>query len=827
MALNGNLTGSSQFFSDELFYNDVATQSLRLDNSASSLLTRTPSAGNRKTWTWSAWIKRGDIGRDQDFFTAEGSGGQLYAIMITSGNQLQIYAASAVLLLSNQLLRDVSAWYHIVVKSDTTQGTASDRLKIYLNGSEITSFATDNRGSYAQNTDYGINSNVKHNIGSNQAGGNFGDYYIAEVNFVDGTAYDASHFGETKNGVWIPKKYTGSYGTQGFHLEFKQTGDGSSTASSSTIGADTANSNHYKDTNLDAYDSNMPDSPENNFPTLSPIAKIVHNSPGDLSDGNLKFTLQNANCQSTFTFNATQTGKYYWEVLYASTTANNYQAVTLPKGHHYIRNAFSGSTTTDGGIALYFDDGTTYKEGANAAGTGGAINAGSIIQFKLDLDNQTLQFGVNNSYITALDLPASSGGWIAGGVQSAGTGATRVLIMNYGQDSSFVGEKTAQGNSDANGIGDFYYAVPSGFLAVCTANLPEPAIGPTSDSQSDDNFNTVLYTGSASSPNAITGVGFQPDWVWIKKRSAAVSHAIFDSSRGVTSAGATNKAIGSDRVDAEGNGNGGLSVFGSDGFTLVDGTSGSYPRSLVNDNATYVAWNWKANGGTTSSNTDGDVTSTVQANTTAGFSIVIWTQGSGQTDVGHGLGAVPDMIIGKTRTPSSGNWGWHTFHKDLGVSKYLFLNATTAATTSSNIFNPVNSTVFGSSQFLFQASTPNVAYCFKSVEGYSKFGIYFGNGNADGTFVHLGFRPAWVMLKRTDSADDWEIMDSKRSEINGRRAYLFANTTDAEATSLADRIDFLSNGFKARVNASTFNTNGGAYIYMAFAEAPFKYANAR
>ena len=319
------------------------------------------------------------------FFTAEGSGAQLFAIMITSGDQIQIYAASAVLLLSNQLLRDTSAWYHIVVKSDTTQGTASDRLKIYLNGSEVTSFATDNRGSYAQNTDYGINSNVKHNIGSNQAGGNFGDYYIAEVNFVDGTAYDASYFGETKNGVWIPKKYTGSYGTQGFRLEFKQTGDGSSTASSSTIGADTSgNGNHYKDTNLDAHDPNMPDSPENNFATLNPLYYLTAST--HLSEGNLQLTHEatahRANAGTMFS----KTGKWYFEVRNKTDTSSS--SVALGVGLQDIRKILTYSTG-DNNYIYYCNNNsplTSLNTTTNSLGSFVA-GAGDIMQVAYDADS--------------------------------------------------------------------------------------------------------------------------------------------------------------------------------------------------------------------------------------------------------------------------------------------------------------------------------------------------------------------------------------------------------------------------------------------------------
>ena len=824
MALLGNLTGSSQFFSDELFYNGVATQSLRLDNSASSLLTRTPSAGNRKTWTWSAWIKRGDIGRDQDFFTAEGSGGQLYAIMVTDGDQLQIYAASAVLLLSNQLLRDTSAWYHIVVKSDTTQGTASDRLKIYLNGSEVTSFATDNRGSYAQNTDYGINSNVKHNIGSNQAGGNFGDYYIAEVNFVDGTAYDASYFGETKNGVWIPKKYTGSYGTQGFRLEFKQTGDGSSTASSSTIGADTSgNGNHYKDTNLDAHDSNMPDSPENNFCTMNDINA---SSNVTMSNGNLT-TVTSSAIEAVVATLGVSSGKWYWEVHINANATESFLGITTPRHNN------DGASFYDSNQLLFRDDNGSVYYSTLTSRSLPAFEINDIVKIKLDLDNQTMEYSINDgSYvgsITLTDFNSHVAGetWLpTTKVGASGGSGSFNHTYNFGQDSSFAGTKTAQGNTDANGIGDFYYAPPSGFLALCTSNLPEPTISPNADTQADDYFNTLIYDGNDDATRTFD-VGFVSDWSWFKARNGSgYGHQLYDSSRGVT------KRLFSNTTAAESTNAEGVIDFDDSGTLLKIGTD----AFLNEDGTTMVIWNWKANGGTTTTNdasatSIGSQDSVYQANTTAGFSIVTYT-GTGANDTfAHGLGVAPRYIIFKKR--ASGTQNWVVYHEDVGNNRQLFLNLTNAQTgTNSVYFNNTSptTTVFtlGSDDYANADGGTYVAYCFADVEGYSKFGSYTGNGSTDGTFVYTGFRPAWVMFKKTSATDDWVIIDSTRDVDNVASQTLYANGNFAEDSNVTNRsVDFLSNGFKLRSSGTYINLSSGTFIYMAFAEAPFKYANAR
>ena len=842
MTLLGNLKGSAHVFPETAFYNGVATQSLRLDNSASSLLTRTPSAGDRKTWTWSAWIKRCDTGRDQDFFTAEGSGAQLFAIMIIDGDKIQIYGVNSVLLLTNQLLRDTSAWYNIVVKSDTTQGTATDRLKLYLNGSEVTSFGTDNRANYAQNTDYGINSNVKHNIGSNQAGGNFGDYYIAEVNFVDGTAYDASYFGETKNGVWIPKKYTGSYGTQGFHLEFKQTGDGSSTASSSTIGADTSgNGNHYKDTNLDAHDSNMPDSPENNFCTFNPIGRRYGQSyTGTFSEGNLKVA-SGGNATHVFGTMAinqiASQGGVYFEVrldsqdtsrtyvgVFGDTGANNKASNSNAASYSFSIKGLLRPSAPDGSMASYFGTDTDGSGATDLSSHVSTYSNGDILGVAILSDGKTF-FHKNGTYI---DDASGNVGNPSTGANPAGTidltkgdfvpyvGYNSTFSINFGQDSTFAGQESSGGNSDANGIGDFAYAVPTNCLALCTSNIAEPTIGPNSATQADDHFNTVLYTGDGSG-QSITGVGFQPDWTWIKSRSHASSHVLTDSSRGVT------KSLFSDTNGAEQTLSGGVTAFGTDGFTL--GSEGTVNTS----SRTYVAWNWKANGGTTSSNSDGSLTSTVQANTTAGLSVITYTGGGSAGDtIGHGLNSAPEQVWFKRRG-DTGNW--MNYVKAMGNDGYINLDRSNGKDTGGS---PVNSTdpsssviTLGSFQSLNGNTNTYVAYAFHSVEGYSKFGSYNGNGNADGPFVFTGFRPAWVLIKNTARSADWRLHDIARQPINDDGGHiLLPNSSSSEVTNEYD-IDFLSNGFKLRSGDVYENGDGELLIYAAFAEDPFKYANAK
>jgi hypothetical protein len=393
--------------------------------------------------------------------------------------------------------------------------------------------------------------------------------------------------------------------------------------------------------------------------------------------------------------------------------------------------------------------------------------------------------------------------------QNNATGTT-TFVWNFGQDSSFAGEKTAQGNQDGNSIGDFYYTPPTGFLALCTSNLPAVAVVPSA------NFNTVLWTGDGST-KSITGVGFQPDLVWGKNRVEAWNNTLFDAVRG------TGKLLQSNLSNAETNNDvwGYLSAFNSDGFTLTAGSSGI---DQVNDNSdAYVAWNWKANG-SGSANTVGDIDSTVSVNTDAGFSIVSY-EGSGSAEtVGHGLGVIPEIVIIKNRERSA---QWMVYHEDIGATKFVELS-TTAAESTDAAFNDTapTATVFsvgGSSNATNASGEDLIAYCFHSVDGYSKVGSYEGNADDDGTFVYTGFRPEMIIIKNIDAVQNWYTFDSARDALNPITNPLSPNSSGTEDTASCD---FLSNGFKMRDDDAAWN-GANTYIYIAFAETPFKYSNAR
>jgi hypothetical protein len=349
--------------------------------------------------------------------------------------------------------------------------------------------------------------------------------------------------------------------------------------------------------------------------------------------------------------------------------------------------------------------------------------------------------------------------------------------------------------------------------------LPTPTIGATTATQAGKYFSTVLYTGNSSS-QTISTVGFQADWVWVKARSVAYSNQAQDAVRGFNNALTTNNSS----AEYSGSANYGyVSNLTSSGYDVATGSLGA--QHINQNGVTYVAWNWKANG-SGSTNTSGSITSTVSANTTSGFSVVTCTtQSSGTGTVGHGLGVAPAMIIVKQRANTS---DWNVYHTSIGAGGAIRLNQTSATNVSSVYWNDTapTSTVFTFGAG-FAGSASMVAYCFAEVAGYSKFGSYTGNGSADGTFIYTGFRPAYVLIKRTTTGGvSWVVGDSTRNPSNVANLALFPNVDYAD-TSSNNLYDLTSNGIKIRTTWGDLNTSGETYIFAAFAEAPFKYSLAR
>jgi hypothetical protein len=365
----------------------------------------------------------------------------------------------------------------------------------------------------------------------------------------------------------------------------------------------------------------------------------------------------------------------------------------------------------------------------------------------------------------------------------------------------------------------FAYTPPTGFVALNTFNLPTPTIGATASTQANKYFDASLYTGNGTSQTVTNSGSMSPDFVWIKIRSGAGDHYLADTNRGISTALYTNN------TDAERTESGrGVTAFNSNGFSL--GLDPALRGSTNLNGATYVGWQWRGSDSTAVTNTAGSITSTVSANTTAGFSVVTaTTPSSGTFTVGHGLGVAPSMVIAKGRTTAG--YTWNVYHRSLGAGGLLVLNRTDAFTSNTGIWqntNPSSTVIFGNASN-WGGSEPYVLYCFSQVAGYSAFGTYTGNGSTNGPFVYTGFRPKYIMAKRTDSADVWLVLDSARDPSNVANKFLQAQSSDAEGT-VASLFDFVSNGFKLRTSTNP-NDSGGTYIYMAFAETPFNYANAR
>ena len=813
MSLIANGAGES---ADANFYNGVITSSLRFNEVSDSRLDSPSFASDGgDTWTWSAWVKLCDLGTRQCLFGRAGNNAGLYFNDTVNTFKFEFNDDGAVVCTAPAIRRDPSAWYHVAFNGN---GTIN---KLWVNGVEQTFDSNPNLGK--------INEAVVHKIGFGISTTYSYDGQIADVNFVDGTALDYTAFAEFNNGILIPIEPSVTYGDNGFRLQFKGTG---TSANSSGIGADTSgNDSHFTVVNLNAHDV-LTDSPENNWCTFSPLHFRASGGMPTLTEGNLKFGADGL--ASSFgvaftTFNLTS-GKWYAELR---TTGNTSASVGVINVGHYGYDKFLvQNPQNETGNWTLFMDGTDTKSrlnGSLADPNYTAFNNTQVLGIALNADDKELSFFVDGTLQTGLGssgvIDISTGGGVKDAWSfQAGTfnGSAVVFHWNFGQDSSFGGTETATSNSDGNGIGTFHTAPPSGFLAVCSANLPELTIGPNSgdDEQAEDYFETVLYTGNSTDDRTVA-VNFAPDWVWLKSRftsgGSVHSHFQFDTTRGETN------FLKSDTTAAAADDAATLKAFTSTGFTLGN-------SDVINDTGTsYVAWNWKANGGTTSTLTGGTINSTVQASTKAGFSIVSYTgNATNNATVAHGLSSAPEFVITKS-TGATGNWQILTnITSDYEEGDNIELNNDGAVGNSANVtFAPTSTLWKMQGGQAGNVAVTQIAYCFHSVEGYSKCSSYIGNGNVDGAFVFTGFRPAFIIMKcASNGSTNWFIIDNKRDTDNEVRNDLKPNTAAVE-TANTNFLDFLSNGFKLRTTGAAVNGDGRIILYVAFAEAPFKYANAR
>jgi hypothetical protein len=611
---------------------------------------------------------------------------------------------------------------------------------------------------------------------------------VTEVNFIDGQALTADDFGEyDDNGTWKAKNYTGTYGTNGFYLNgvgvTDQSGNGNNwTNNNLNLSTSTATTyDQMKDT------PSLVDENAGNFATLNPLYNSISTSypTPALSEGNLAAsTNSGSNWKTVPSTMYVSSGKWYAEV---KVTYTDYPDSFIGFASSDFNGQNYAPSETAFGYQFHPSLGIRHNSTQLSAGT---FTQGDVIGLALNMDNNELSWYKNGTLVyTATSV--ASGYWSI----ALTLIYTKTLYVNFGQRP-------------------FAYTPPTGFLKLNTFNLPDSTI-----EDGSDYFNTVLYTGTGfGSIQNVTGVGFQPDLVWTKARSFSTSHEFYDVIRGVSKPLLSNTNLAELSWSPYG-----LVSFDSDGFGVNDLDVNGYGINELN--RSYVGWSWKANGSGVS-NTVGNIPSTVSANTTAGFSIVTHTGNGSLATIGHGLGVAPSMFISKSRSSA---FNWHVYHASIGNTKALFLNLTDAAITSINYFNNTSptSTVFTLNSAINSASNNYVTYCFAPIEGYSSFGSYTGNGSTDGPFVYTGFRPAFVIFKSSNQATNWMMFDATVNPVNEAKSQLWPNLANAENTNSVG-IDFLSNGIKLRGALTATNAaTSYNYIYMAFAENPFKNANAR
>jgi len=556
------------------------------------------------------------------------------------------------------------------------------------------------------------------------------------------------------------------------------------------------------------------DTCKNNFCIMNTLAA---GSKYGLLDGNLTFTNSTANWTgfigSTHGFN---TGKWYWEArINVSTAYHVFGIMDNEIKHHDISDAYFYGMT-------YQSDGRFYGENNGGAsfstGNTTAQTVGDVVMLAVDMDAKKMWLGINGSWLGSGNPSTganpnwnSSRGFTDGHYYTPAflSYSSSGMTANFGQNQSFSGTTTAGTNADDSGKGLFKYAPPTGFLALCEDNLPAPAIA-----DPGEHFKTVLYTGDGNNGRGITGVGFQPDLVWIKERTSTSGHIWFDSVRGA------GNYLFSVNTSAEGYTGGAVMSFDSDGYST--GNNGATNQS----SQTYVAWCWKA-GGAAVSNTDGTLASQVSVNQDAGFSIVEFTGqgGSSSATVGHGLGKKPAFWIYKPYTNTS---NWYMYHQSLGASAWLTFTTSLASTNNAAAWGgvePTSTVLTHGAGLVNQGSC--ILYAWAEIEGYSKFGSYVGNGSADGPFAYCGFKPAWVLIKKTNGSgnEHWRLFDSSRCPTNQNNKQLLPSASSTEQTETG--MDFVSNGFKLRDADAHQNQSGSTYIFAAFAESPFQTANAK
>jgi hypothetical protein len=679
-----------------------------------------------------------------------------------SSDQLLLTLNGTAAVTTTAVYRDPSAWYHIVYVQNGAAQT------IYINNNSVGTGATANTV---------FNTAIAHQLGAANTT-NYFDGYLTEVNFIDGQALTPASFGaiDSSTGVWAPRPYSGTYGNNGFYLKFGNTSSVAALGTDSSGNGNTWTVNNVSLTAGATYDS-MIDVPVNyadggngrgNYCTLNPLDN-PNTTISASQNGNLTANLGSGGITFLTGTHSVFNGKYYWEYT-ASTVGNG-----LSFGITYGATTFADVNPKS---ISYSFSGTKRVLGVDSA-YGASYTTNDVIGVAVDSIAGTIQFFKNNVAQPVITDSSISLQEFKPCVFNISSSAASLTQCNFGQRP-------------------FAYTPPAGFRALNTNNLPTPSI------VNGANFMAATtYTGNAAArslSNAVNSVSFQPDLVWIKSRTpGATSHALFDSVRG------TGKYLSSDTTAAETTNANSLTAFNGDGFSLGTDTT------IVNANAnSYIAWQWRES-------------------ITAGLDVVSYAGTGVNRTVAHNLGIAPAMIIVK-RSQTGATSNWQVRHTSIVAANSIQLNLPNQAAAAATVWNSTapTSSVFslGTSTDVNASGVSYVAYCFAEIAGFSKFGSYTGNGSTDGPFVFCGFRPRFVMVKRTNTTGNWALIDSSRSLFNAASDNLYANLGDFE-TSVA-RLDTLSNGFKIRTTGGDFNgVSGDTYIFAAFAEVPSKYALAR
>ena len=767
-------------------------QSIRFNKSASGSMSRTfGTPTDRNKFTYAFWMKPCSESNGYCLETNV-TGGVTFSGLVFNGGSMQVFDFTSgtgnidvrtTFTSGNGKFRDYTAWYHAMFVYDSDQSTASDRLKFFVNGRQFPAASlVGASGGSPTFPSSGFNSSfnasgVVHRISSSVNG--LVDGYMADIYFIDGQALTPSSFGEfsSKTGEFVPIEYEGTFGNNGFYIDGRDSSD---------LGDDeSGNGNDFSTSNMGT-DDQVTDSPTNNtaiWNSLIPLAS------GSFTDGNLQFAETGGSisqhAKSTVSFTSGEKKVCEMQIVSGSSITFG----ICDEDFNANSNSFTGDSR-----GYFSANGNKIDKDGNSSSYGASFSSSNVIRIEVDLSSNpgTIEFfkdGVSQG--DAFTDITSTKTWFFWCRCKSDT-----IKADFGQ-LGFTGTPT------------------SGFTAATAPNTPDPTI-----EDPKRYFGTLLYTGNGTTGQTVTGLetssgtSWTPDWVWIKPRSQPYNHKLFDSVRTLGFSLESSTANAQADLSAE------FIAFADGGFQVDDNGSNNINQSGV----THVAWNWEA-GGSGGSNSDGSITSTVSVNTTAGFSIVQYEGTKSNATIGHGLGAVPKFIIIKDFDATE---SWVVGHDSLGFTKNLFLNLTNAEQTSATIFNNTapTSSVFsiGTSDGVNKTDT-HIAYCFAEVEGYSKFGGYTGNGSTNGTYVHLGFKPAFLFFKVGSTSDAWQIYDNKRRTFNAYGESIAPNSNAVEG-SFSERVDLLSTGFKTRSTNTAINGSGESYVYAAFAQSPFKTATA-